>query len=332
MSGMSADKRKIAGLFALGLVLSIGPISSLLSSDSPIQDAAGQIEPFYLRLYKSGESAFLAGKYLEAAQNLNVAVFGLYPDRQLLARAQIFLGLSRVKSGDEDGGRQAIDKALAALGGPDRLETLELPGGAATDLAGLLKKWKIPGAAPPAKSAGVPPPTRTTESSPSTPVPSKPRNPADTAVAPSRIGELKAAIDLDSRNVGAYVEMADLLLQAGNAAAAKDTLKTMLKENPAEIDGYMSLGRISYAEKNYKETEAHLGKFLDLARAINSGRDRVVEARALRLLALHHRGETRKLRKFVLEYRAELDEAAIEALVLSSEDKGLLRSLLLSEK
>jgi|GEM_PF-886327 len=332
---LNTNGKKWGGVFA-ALILA-GGLTAASSSWPPPQDqTSGQIEPFYLRLLRSGENAYAAGNFREASQDFKVAVFGLYPDRQLLAKAQACLGLSLVKTGDPDAGRESIEKALSAIGGPDRYEALGLQAGAASDLVNLIKKWKLSPAPPAIKTAEtpVPQPARQADAPPATIAAPAPKPEADGAATASsdRIVELKKGLALDPRNAAAYAELAELELRAGNAAAAKTALKSMIRENPAEVEGYLSLGRICYQEKSYKEADAHLDKFLDLVNVTGLSQNKIAEARALRLLAASLRDDSRKQRKLLAEYRNSFEGDAIDSLPLFPEDKARLRSILQTGK
>ncbi len=332
---LKTNGKKWGGILA-ALILA-GGLAAAGSSRNPAQDqTAGQIEPFYLRLLRSGENAYIAGNFREAAQDFKVAVFGLYPDRRILARAQVYLGLSLVKTGDSSSGRELIEKALSAIGGSDHYETLGLGPAAASDLAALIKKWNLsptPAAAKTVESP-VPLPSRPAETPPATIAAPATKPAAEEASTSSsdRIGELKEVLAVDPRNATAYAELAELELRAGDAAAAKSTLKSMIRENPAEVEGYLSLGRICYREKIYKEADTHLEKFLDLVRVTGLSQNKIAEARALRLLAASLRDDSRKLRKFLAEYRDSFEGEAIDSLPLFPEDKARLRSILQTGK
>ncbi len=327
--------KKWGGVFA-ALILAGGLVAAGSSRNLAQDQTAGQIEPFYLRLLRSGENAYAAGNFREAAQDLKVAVFGLYPDRRTLARAQVYLGLSLIKIGDPSAGRESIEKALSAIGGADQFETLGLGPAAASDLAALIKKWNLSPTPAAAKTieAPVPQPSRPVETPPAI-IAAPAAKPAADEAAPAstdRIGELKKGLALDPRNVAAYAELAELELRAGNAAAAKNTLKSMIRENPAEVEGYLSLGRMCYQEKVYKEADTHLEKFLDLVTVTGLSQNKVAEARALRLLAASLRDDSRKLRKLLAEYRSSFEGEAIDSLPLFPEDKARLRSILQTGK
>ena len=75
---------------------------------------AQDVDPFYLKTLKDGESLILAQKYLEAVQSLEIAAFGLHarPDLVVKAQAYLALGYSRL---NEKARFEAALKAVLAL-------------------------------------------------------------------------------------------------------------------------------------------------------------------------------------------------------------------------
>ena len=314
-------------------LLAAGCLSLLGARPRPVQEQPGPaIEPFYLRLLKSGENSYLAGNFREAIKDLKIAVFGLYPDRTLLARGQAYLGLGLAKIGEKEAGRESIEKALGNVGGPEKFESLGLQGTAQNDLVALLRQWKMstsPASGAPPAAPKVQEPVRKTDVVPEAKL-STGKTAADyaAAAAPNRMGELEEAVRLNPRDAAAYFELADLQLKSGKSAAAKTTLTNLLKESPAEIEAHLALGRILYGEKSYKEADARLEKFLDLARATGLGGGKAAEARALRLLSAYHRDDSRKLRNLLPGYRDSFGAETIDSLPLFPEDKVILRTIL----
>ena len=72
-------------------------LSMLTAKTLPIQQAVvhpPQVDPFYLRLFDEGLSAFNRGDFEEAFENLKIAAFGLLDEPDLLGEAFVYLTLS----------------------------------------------------------------------------------------------------------------------------------------------------------------------------------------------------------------------------------------------
>lgn len=80
-------------------VLLMSCLVSISAGSTPLQGQQAtvrppQVDPFYLRLFDNGLSAFNRGEFEEAFQNLKIAAFGLLDEPDLLGEAFVYLTLS----------------------------------------------------------------------------------------------------------------------------------------------------------------------------------------------------------------------------------------------
>lgn len=128
------------------LLLTVAALASLTGALAAGQSAP-QVDPFYLRSLAAGESQFRAKAFGPAASSLEIAAFGLHARPADLGRARLLLGLCRSFLGAKEKIEPEL-RAAAALLGPAGLVQAELPDWARTELAKLLRAYKIEASAP----------------------------------------------------------------------------------------------------------------------------------------------------------------------------------------
>ena len=126
-------------------VPSIGKGTRLLVAALPALLAVGislaarwAIDAFYLRLFKEGEEAFVAGDHSKAVKDLEVAVFGLAADRVRSGRSCIYLALGHSSLKNAEKSRQFLRRAVGLIGNDDP-GSLGLAGGALNAYERLLE-------------------------------------------------------------------------------------------------------------------------------------------------------------------------------------------------
>jgi tetratricopeptide (TPR) repeat protein len=101
-----------------------------------------ETDAFYKNLFKKGEKSFLAKKYKEAAKELEIAVFGLYKEKELRGKAYVYLSLSHYYLKDYKKCEKYLREAFDLLG-DDGIKNLELDKPARADLEKLIKYYKL---------------------------------------------------------------------------------------------------------------------------------------------------------------------------------------------
>jgi len=114
------------------LALALAGIVLIIS----VSFSAQQSDPFYLGLLEKAQRSFLAKNYGEAAQDFEVAAFGLASDKALQAKAYVYLGLCRYYLKDMQASERSLREA-AAIMGEEGFASLEIYESAWPDLEKL---------------------------------------------------------------------------------------------------------------------------------------------------------------------------------------------------
>ena len=300
-------------------VLIVGTIV-LLGADS-VRPAAGQeIDPFYRKTLESGEAAYLAKSYEEAVRTLEIAVFGLTKEKTLQARGYILLALSRAALKQEEQSAENLASAAALLGW-DELQAMILPESAKAELKKLLT------ATPPASKM------QAVNASPTVrpPVVAPVTVPESTPHA-SPVARFREAIKINPRDPLAFYELAAYYREIQDPANARKTMESLLAQNPAEIRGYLEIGRLEYAARNLKNAEKSLEKFLSLTEDVRVEDRLRDEGRALLLLSAWLRGDAKKTAKLLPLSEDLFQPERFDRLSLTAQDKERLRALRESRK
>ena len=75
-----------------------------------------ETDAFYKNLFEKGEKSFLAKNYKEAVKELEIAVFGLYKEKELRGKAYVYLSLSHYYLKDIKKCEKYIKEAFDLLG------------------------------------------------------------------------------------------------------------------------------------------------------------------------------------------------------------------------
>ncbi len=101
-----------------------------------------ETDAFYKNLFKKGEKSFLAKKYKDAAKEFEIAVFGLYKEKELRGKAYVYLSLSHYYLKDIKKSEKYLREAFELLG-DEGIKNLELDKSAQPDLEKLIKYFKL---------------------------------------------------------------------------------------------------------------------------------------------------------------------------------------------
>jgi len=286
-----------------------------------------ETDPFYRKWLETGEASYFARSYDQAVEYLEIAVFGLSRDKNLQARAYVFLALCRSALGLKEKATENLTAAATFIGW-DGLRAMDLPGEAKSRLDNLL--------------VGTPrgpedlPQTPPSESDKSGETPAPPQlNPlpsadqattAPAAGTPSAQG-LRQAMEANPRDPYPYYELSRLYQQAGEYDSAREPLEKLLDQNPAEIRARLEIGRIEYLADNPKAAVKSLEKFLSLTANVPVEERFRDEGRALLLLSLARKGDQKKVARLLETSEDLFRPERFEKLTLDPADLERLRNL-----
>jgi tetratricopeptide (TPR) repeat protein len=287
------------------------------------------VDPFYLKSLREGESQFQAKHYKEASESLEIAAFGLSAKKDALGRTRVWLALCYTYLNERAKAEQNLKSAQAILG-TEGLRSIDLPEPAKTDLAKVLKIFldAPPIPKPPAPETRKAPEITPTKINAATPLKNSAAPAGGPAAGLQTEALLRESIRREPRQADSYYALAKLLVEAKDPAAAKAALAKLLENNPAEIRGHLELGRIAYGERRLKEAEKSLEKFLELTDSVPAERRRIVEAMVFLALSAYLQGDTKKAQAS-LKDAPELNDPAFRAgLGLAADDMERLSRLL----
>jgi TonB family protein len=115
-----------------------------------------QTDPFYLKAFEKAQQAFLAKDYPSAVRDFEIAIFGLAKDKNLQAKACLYLGLSYFYLRDIKACEKYLREA-ADLMGREGMQALEIPEEARPDLDKLMTFFNIKPAQPAQPTGALPP-------------------------------------------------------------------------------------------------------------------------------------------------------------------------------
>jgi outer membrane protein assembly factor BamD (BamD/ComL family) len=101
-----------------------------------------ETDAFYKNLFKKGEKSFLAKKYKDAVKEFEIAVFGLYEEKELRGKAYVYLSLSHYYLKDFKKSEKYLTEAFELLG-DEVIKNLELDKSARSDLEKLIEYFKL---------------------------------------------------------------------------------------------------------------------------------------------------------------------------------------------
>jgi len=132
---MRMRKRRVFLFFAFFALATIIALSALSLS-------ARQTDPFYLTLLEKAQKSFLAKNYQDAARDFEIAAFGLAGNKELQAKAKVYLGLCRYYLKDMQASEKSLSEA-ADLMGDQGFTSLEIYEAAWPDLDKLISFFNL---------------------------------------------------------------------------------------------------------------------------------------------------------------------------------------------
>jgi len=280
----------------------------------PSRAGAQEIDPFYLQRLISGERAFLDGNYKTAIEELEIALFGVQGEKQLKAKAYLFLGMSHYHLGNKDRATTYLRDARDNLGMeglrdfvPDDSVWFYLNRILADLKLTVLEREQQAGAGAPAQR------------------PVQKQAPDSNAAAFAR--NLERQIKADPQNAGLYYDLYEHYTANNNAGAAEKTLENLIKKIPEETKGYYLLGKIQYRQRDLKNAEKNLEKVFTLQEKVPVEEFMLLEAKVYHILTVLLRGDRTRAYKMFAEWSGNLTEERVRFLDLEEQDRGILRGI-----
>jgi len=274
------------------------------------------IDPFYTRLLKNGKRAYLEGDYAGALENLEIAAFGLFPDKILQAEAYTLMALCRYHLREFQESRELLTKALGLME-EEELSELVLPEKARSELSGLLVRFELAGYEKPKPQVRIV--RKRDDLSPPVIGPGKD--------AGELAADLERRIKADPSLVVNYYDLVAIYKKEGEKKKVRRTLERLVKVHPEEVYGYYLLGGLHYREGEYKKAEEYFTEALKPRRNVVLSEDLLQEVRAYQILSAYQQGDKERARRMMAASSHVFTLARIQTLPLGEEAKILLLSL-----
>lgn len=309
---MNAVNKIFAALTAAGLIGLIG-WSGLAS-----QETAQNIDPFYLQRLESGERAFLAGDIDTAVKDLEIALFGLAGEKELRAKACLYLGLSHYSLKNTKKAEEYLRDAKNLLG-MEGLKPLVSSEPVWSYLNRIMVEFRILDAEVGSREGAAVLPGNLEQ-----------RLSRDTGTV-NFAAQLEQRIKSNPWNVSLYYELYEYHWKNGSTDAAKKTLENLIKRNPDEAKGYYLMGRVQYKQRDLKGAEKNLSKVFELQKKVPVEDYVLVEAMAYRILTVHLRGNRKTSARMFAEWADHFSEEKIRYLDLDEQERGIFMGIAQSE-
>lgn len=303
------------GLVLLAVLLVIGLASPAFVS---AQTASGQPDPFYLKLLNDGERYYRGQKFEEAAKALDIACFGLSQDQPQLGKALGYLSLSYFNLKDDMRARESLVK-LIDLVGLNNLSGLALEEQDRLHLVELAAFYKLD---VPVSQAAAPARTDTLRPSPAA-------TPGAKAVPPADMTKtLESKIKAQPKNAQAYLDLYEYKIQQKDMKGARRALEKLADNVPADPTGPFLLGKMDFAQKDFKGAGNHLEKALVLKKDAPAGDKDYAEAEAYLILTYNSLKRMPQLEKACRDFLARFAPEAVLSTDLAEKDKNSFLSIL----
>jgi len=266
-----------------------------------------QADPFYLRIYQEGMSAYQSGKYQEAAQQLELAIFGIRQETTRVKGAVIICichyYLNQIRECERFFPR--IEEFINSRG----LEALDLGEKEKIDIS-LIWNHFYP------DEVLYRPKTKATSFVPT-------RRELEEAAA-----RLERQIEAAPDDINTFYDLHRIYFQMNEPKKAKKTLEKMMDKNPAEIKGYHYIGILEFRTRNLKDAVKYFEKFLQQIDE-NSGQDNLLRS-ALAYLILSHnfKGDKEKALELAAGVHEMLTPTDISSLDLAQAEEMMLKAIL----
>ena len=274
-----------------------------------------QADPFYFNSLQKGEKSFLTKNYRNAIKELEIAVFGLFGEKELTAKAYVYLSLSHYYQKNLDESERCL-KYAADLMGDEEFLTLEIAESVRPELQELVNYFKD---------------REVKKERPKKPAPEIKKledKESVKRVDKAPVYKLETQIKSNPRNVAPFYELFQLHRANNDLKAGKKTLKNLVKNNPNEFKGYDLLGTLYYEERKYKDAAKNFEKIFELTKNIRIDQGILEKAGAYLVLSTHLRGNKKRALTIVAGLMNFLSEDRINSLPLNERDKAILQGII----
>lgn len=235
-----------------------------------------EIDPFYLKLLREGEKSFLNKNYKVAIEELEIAMFGLHGDKNLLAKAYIYIILSYRSLKDVGKCEEYIKKAVKSVN-LEELNNLEIDTSIRNEFENLLNYFESKGK----KEEPIKPPEKPQIKPPK--INTKPEEPEKKPVK-TKYQELEERIISEPQNLTPYLELHELHRKNNDVKAARKVIQDLIKNNPEERIGPYLMGKIEFSQSNYADALTNFKQALRLSEKIQL--ENVVNVKTLIYISL----------------------------------------------
>lgn len=206
-------------------------------------------DPFYLKLLKEGEEAFLNGDYRGCIQNLKIASFGLLENKEFSSKIYIYLALAYYYLNDRENSEIYLEKFLNYNPGQE-INSFNIPPAVKKNLMNLIshyQRYKI-----------------------AVPKTTPPQIEGNTQNVELKIKEYSEELKKNPSNLKAYYELYYLYQSQGNLKKAEKIIDKLIKQNPEDGRAYFLKGKIYFDKKKYEDALRYFALSSDL---LESDRD-----------------------------------------------------------
>lgn len=218
-----------------------------------------EVDPFYLKLFREGEKSYLDNNYKQAIKELEIAVFGLRGDKNLVGKAYVYISLSYLHLKERDNCELNIRKATELVG-LEGLEKLGIDQSARGDLKTVIDYFKI----------------------------GEPEEEPEETTPKARIEELEEKIEAEPQNLAHYYALYELHRDKNDVKAARKVIQNLIKNNPEELIGPYLLGKIEFSQNNYAGALNYFNLVLKPFEGIEPENVMVVKSMIYVSLCLYH--------------------------------------------
>ncbi|UCC41105.1 MAG: tetratricopeptide repeat protein [Candidatus Aminicenantes bacterium] len=296
-----------------------------------------EADPFYLKLLTQGEKSLLAKNYREAAKELEIAAFGLHKEKNLRAKALVYLGLCHYYLRDMENCEKYMRQAFDLVG-TEQIANLEkeIDESLRDDFRKLADRFKLMPLPPEEKKEEPRTQVKPKKTEPKAkksaqkekPKPEIKKKPEVTEVERDPVKALEKSIKDNPRNAASYYELYELQLRNNNPKDAKKTLENLVRNNPDEINGLFLLGKINFKERKFKEAEKNLERITTLSLRVQVEESVLDETKAYLILSFYLRGDREKAQRIIIESMSVLSPERISSLALDTREKEMLGGII----
>jgi len=247
-----------------------------------------EIDPFYLKLLREGEKSFLNRNYKVAVEELEIAMFGLHGNKNLLAKAYIYIILSYRYLKNVGKCEEYVKKAVKSVN-LEELNNLEIDMSIRNEFENLLNYFESKGKKEEPIKAPEKPQIKPPEKPPEKPqikppkTNTKPKEPEKKPVK-TKYQELEERIISEPQNLTPYLELYELHRRNNDVKAARKVIQDLIKNNPEERIGFYFMGKIEFSQSNYADALTNFKQALRLSEKIQL--ENVVNVKTLIYISL----------------------------------------------